>query len=145
MPDCTKYKHLMMGLIDNELTPEESADVNRHLIRCEICRKEFDALSRSHAKLDAFSFSGPEDGELDRIWKSPFSRFTRNTGLFMVIAAWVTLLLYSLYEFINSGTEPFIPKIAVLGIILGFIILLYSALRDRIRTFKTDPYKEVER
>lgn len=145
MPDCIEYKHLMMGLMDNELTPEESADVNQHLIRCEICRKEFDALSRSHAKLGAVSFSGPADDELDLVWKSPFSRFTRNTGLFIVIAAWVTLLLYSLYEFIKSGTEPFIPKIATLGIILGFIILLYTVLKDRIRTFKTDPYKEVER
>ena len=42
MPDCTDYKSLMMGLMDNELTPEENADVNQHMIRCEACRKEFD-------------------------------------------------------------------------------------------------------
>ena len=35
MPDCTEYKVLMMGLMDNELTPEETAEVNQHLVRCE--------------------------------------------------------------------------------------------------------------
>jgi anti-sigma factor RsiW len=110
MPDCTEYRVLMMGLMDNELTPEETADVNQHLIRCEACRREYDELSRSYSKLEAVSFSGPSDDELDRVWKSPFSRFTRNAGLF-----------------------------------IGFIILLYAVLSDRLRAFKIDPYKEVKR
>ena len=145
MPDCTEYKHLMMGLMDNVLTPEETADINRHLIRCESCRKEFDALSRSLSYLGAVSFSGPADDELDRIWKSPFSRFTRNAGIFLVIAGWVVLLLYTLFELLRSDTEPVLPRIATFGIIVGFIILLYTVLSDRIRALKTDPYKEVKR
>ena len=145
MPDCTEYKVLMMGLMDNELTPEETADVNQHLVRCETCRKEFDELSRSYSKLEAVSFSGPSDDELDRIWKSPFSRFTRNAGVFIVFAGWITLIIYSLVEFFSSDTEPLLPKIASAGIIIGFIILLYAVLSDRLRAFQTDPYKEVKR
>ena len=145
MSDCTEYKHLMMGLMDNELTPEETADVNRHLIRCESCRKEFDALSRSLSYLGAVSFSGPIDDELDRIWKSPFSRFTRNAGVLLVIAGWVVLLLYALFEILRSDTEPVLPRIATFGIIIGFVILLFAVLSDRIRALKTDPYKEVKR
>ena len=145
MPDCTEYKVLMMGLMDNELTPEETADVNQHLIRCETCRKEFDELSRSYSKLEAVSFSGPSDDELDRIWKSPFSRFTRNAGIFIVFAGWITLIIYSLVEFFRSDTEQLLPKVASAGIIIGFIILLYAVLSDRLRAFKTDPYKEVKR
>jgi len=145
MPDCTEYKSLMMGLMDNELTPEETADVNQHLIRCEACRKEFDELSRSYSKLESVSFSGPSDDELDRIWKSPFSRFTRNTGLFIVFAGWIILIIYSLVEFFISDTEPILPKIAFLGIIIGFIILLYTVLSDRLKILKTDPYKEIKR
>ena len=145
MPDCTEYRVLMMGLMDNELTPEETADANQHLIRCEACRKEFDELSRSSSKLKAVSFSGPSDDELDRIWKSPFSRFTRNAGLLIVFAGWITLIVYSLVEFFRSDTEPLLPKIAYAGIIIGFITLLYAVLSDRLRAFKTDPYKEVKR
>ena len=145
MPDCTEYKSLMMGLMDNELTPEETADVNQHLIRCEACRKEFDELSRSYSKLESVSFSGPSDDELDRIWKSPFSRFTRNTGLFIVFAGWIILIIYSLVEFFISDTEPILPKIAFLGIIIGFIILLYTVLSDRLKILRTDPYKEIKR
>ena len=145
MSDCTDYKSLMMGLMDNELIPEETVDVNQHLIRCEACRKEFDELSRSYSKLKSVSFSGPTDDELDRIWKSPFSRFTRNTGLFIVFAGWIVLVIYSLVEFFRSNNEPILPKITFLGIIIGFIILLFAVLRDRLKTFKTDPYKEVKR
>ena len=145
MSECAEYKVLMMGLMDNELTPEETTDVNQHLIRCEGCRKEFDELSRSYKKLEAVSFSGPSDDELDRIWKSPFSRFTRNTGLFIVFAGWITLVIFSLVEFFRSDAEPVLPKIASAGIIIGFIILLYAVLSDRLKAFKTDPYKEVKR
>jgi anti-sigma factor RsiW len=145
MPDCAEYRVLMMGLMDNELTPEETADVNQHLIRCESCRKEYDELSRSYSKLGAVSFSGPSDDELDRIWKNPFSRFTRNAGLFIVFAGWITLIIYSLVEFFSSDREPILPKMASVGIIIGIIILLYAVLSDRLKAFKTDPYKEVER
>ena len=145
MPDCTEYRVLMMGLMDSELTPEETADVNQHLVRCETCRKEFDELGRSYSKLKAVSFSGPSDDELDRVWKSPFSRFARNAGLFIVFAGWLALIIYSLVEFFRSDTEPILPKIASVGIIIGFIILLYAVLSDRLRAFKTDSYKEVKR
>ena len=145
MPDCTEYKHLMMGLMDNELTPEETAFVNRHLIGCETCRKEFDDMSRSLKKLGAVSFYGTADDELDRIWKTPFSRFTRNAGIVIVIAGWIILILYSLFETLRSGAEPALPKIAFLGIIIGLIILLYTVITDRLRVLKTDPYKEIKR
>lgn len=145
MSDCTEYKVLLMGLMDNELTPEEIADVNQHMVRCESCRKEFDLLSRAHTTLGSASFYGASDDELDRIWKSPFSRLTRNAGLFLVITSWSILILYSLFKIITSDTEPVLPRITTLGIIIGFIVLLFAALSDRIRAFKTDPYKEVKR
>ena len=145
MPECKEYRVLMMGLMDNELTPEETADVNQHLIRCEACREEFDELNRSYSKLQAVSFSGPSDDELDRIWKNPFSSFTRNAGLFIVFAGWIALIIYSLVELFRSNTEPVLPKMAIAGIIIGFIILLFAVLSDRLRAFKVDPYKEVER
>jgi len=145
MSDCNKYKSLMMGLIDNELTHEETTQVNQHMIRCEACRNEFDDLSQSYSKLEYISFSSPSDDELDRIWKSPFSRFTRYAGLFIVFMGWIILVLYSMVEFLKSDTEPVLPKIAFMGIIIGFVILLYTVLSDRIKTLKTDPYKEVKR
>lgn len=145
MPECSEYKHLMMGLMDNELTPKETADVNQHLVRCEACRKEFDALSLSHSKLGVVSFSGPTDDELDRIWKRPFSRFTRNAGLFIVFTGWIILIIYALVEFLRSDKDPLLPKIAFMGIIIGFIILLYNVLSDRLKALKTDPYKEIKR
>ena len=121
------------------------ADINRHLTRCETCRKEFDDMSKSLTKLGDVSFYGTTDDELDRIWRAPFSRFTRNAGIFTVVAAWIVLILYSLFETLRADSGPALPRIAFLGIIIGFIILLYTVKSDRIRVLKTDPYKEIKR
>jgi hypothetical protein len=31
------------------------------------------------------------------------------------------------------------------AIVLGFLILLVQLIRERVRTYQTDPYKEIER
>lgn len=143
--DCKKYKTLIMGLIDDELTPAEASDVNNHLIKCSSCRNEYEMLKKSSDSLEGLTYMEPRDVDLDRIWKSPYSKFAKNFGLIMVIAGWLAIILFSLLEILRSSSEPVIPKISMAAIIIGFVILLLVALRDRITTYKSDPYKEVER
>lgn len=145
MKACNPYKHLMMGLIDNELTPEETARVNEHLVRCNDCRQEFDRLCQSSCRLEALSFAEPGENELDRIWKRPFSRVSKASGLVLVFGGWVAMVIYSIFEVMRSDGEPALPKIAAAAICIGFLILFASVLRDRLHAAKSDPYKEVKR
>lgn len=140
-----KYKKLLMGLIDDELTSEEISDVQKHLNRCADCRREYDQLKDTAVKIKKVSFEEPQDKVLKKLWKSPFSRFTKISGLFMVIGGWVALLIYGLIESFRQTDEPVFTKIAIAAIFIGFFVLLTTVIRERIRTFKTDPYKEVER
>lgn len=145
MSDCEKYKGLLMGLIDGELTPEEANEINAHLIKCAECREEYEQLRETAARIETVSFREPRDKVLKSLWRSPYSRLTRNSGLILVFAGWLALIVYGLFEMFRSGDEPFFPKVAVAAVIFGFIVLLASVIRERIHTYKVDPYKEVER
>jgi anti-sigma factor RsiW len=145
MTDCDKYKALLMGLIDGELTPEEAGEVDAHLIKCNACREEYEQLRVTAAKIETVSLDEPQDEVLKRLWKSPYSRFTRNSGLFFVLAGWLSLIIYGLIEAFRSSEDPLFPKIAMAAMIIGFIVLLLLVIRERMVTYKTDPYKEVRR
>ncbi len=145
MTACETYQGLLVGLLDGELDPEEAEKVNTHLHRCAGCREEYEQLRESGKKIEAVSFIEPQDAVLNALWKQPYSRFTRNASLFLILAGYLVLILFGIYEFIQDNSEPILPKMATAAICVGFIVLLYSLIRERLRSYKTDPYKEIER
>ena len=145
MGDCEKYKPLLMGLIDHELTPGEAADVNHHLNRCANCRTDYESLRETSAKIEAVSFKEPGDEILETLWNPPYSHFTRLSGLVMVIAGWIGLILYILYEWIVKSSGNLLPRIGIAIMAFGFVILLINAIRERMAKYKVDPYKEIVR
>jgi anti-sigma factor RsiW len=145
MNNCESFKGLLVGLLDGELTPDETRQVNEHLTRCATCRKEYEQLRETTGKLAAISFQEPDDEVLAQVWKSPFSRLARNTSLVLIIGGYAALIGYGLFEFLTSGKEELPAKMGLAAIVLGFLILLVQLIRERVRTYKTDPYKEIER
>jgi hypothetical protein len=145
MKGCEKYKGLLMGLMDGELTPEENQEIHDHMIKCDACRQEYEALKEAGSKIEKVSFVEPQDEILKKLWKSPYNRLTRYSGIFLVFGGWLALLVYALIEILKDSQEPAFPRIATVAVFLGFFILLFTVIRERIKTYKTDPYKEVER
>ena len=145
MNNCEPFKGLLVGLLDGELTPDETRQINEHLVRCAACRAEYEQLREATGKLTAISFQEPGDAVLAQVWRSPFSRRARNTSLVMIVGGYATLVGYGLFEFFSSGTKELPAKLGLAAIVLGFLILLLQLIRERVRTFKTDPYKEIER
>lgn len=145
MKTCDHYKTLLMGLIDQELTPEESAEVHDHLIRCAACRQEYEQLGASSDPMRGLSFVEPQDEVLRTLWRSPYSRLVRQAGLWLVLGGYASLLAYALYAVLVSRDEPILPRIALASVITGFALLLLQVIRERMRTYKTDPYKEIQR
>jgi anti-sigma factor RsiW len=145
MNNCEPFKGLMVGLLDGELTPEESRRINEHLTRCAACRAEFEQLRETTGRLAAVSFQEPDDVVLAQIWKSPFSRLARVASLAMIVGGYAVLIGYGLLEFLTSGSEELPAKMSIAAIALGFLILLAQLIRERVKTYKTDPYKEIKR
>jgi predicted anti-sigma-YlaC factor YlaD len=145
MADCEQYKSLLAGLLDGELTAEEAADVNDHLIRCASCRADYEQLRKAENKLEAISFAEVTDEEARAFWRLPYSRTLRNASLFMIIGGYAALILYGVVMWMIEGSEGLFQRLAVTAIVIGFVVLLGLMIVERINTYKVDPYKEIER
>ena len=145
MKDCEKYRTMLVGLLDRELSPQESIEVNEHLARCAECRMEYEQLRETSGKLEALTFSEPQDEMLRRLWRSPFSRLSRIGGLALVIGGYAALIGFGLFQFFTSDTEKTWNKVSIAAIGIGFLILLIHVIRERLKTYRNDPYREIER
>ena len=145
MDPCESFKPLLMGLLDGELTTEQLSEVNQHLNRCAACRHELEDLRSACDPLRHLSFIEPGEAQLERLWRSPFSRFTRWAGLGLVLLGILTLIGVVAVEVARDRSAGLPLKLGLAGIAVGFAVLLLSALRDRLVTLRHDPYREVER
>lgn len=145
MNDCDKYQTMLVGLLDRELNPQEAIEVNGHLARCVACREEYEQLRETSGKLETLAFSEPQDEMLRRLWRSPFSRLSRIGGLVLVIGGYAALIGFALFKLFTSDTEEIWSKVPIAAIGIGFVILLIHVIRERLKTYKKDPYREIER
>ena len=143
--DCEHYREMISGLIDNELNAEEVNTVNQHLSRCTECRAEYDSLIENTEKLNSLSFREPQDVVMQNFWRLPFSRFARNAGLVLVVIGYLFLVAYGFTTFFLDPEEGLMGKIALATFIIGGLIVFGIALIERLTTYKTDPYKEIDR
>ena len=145
MASCEHYKTLIAGLLDNELTAEESVALNEHLIRCASCRADYEELRQTEKKLDAISYVEITDEAARSLWKLPYARTLRNASLLMVFGGYAALLVYGFITFLTDGDEDLFGKVTLAAIVIGFLVLLGSLVVERISTWRVDPYKEIER
>jgi anti-sigma factor RsiW len=145
MANCEQYKGLLAGLLDGELTVDEAADLNDHLIRCASCRADYEQLRKAQNKLEAISFVEVTDVQARAFWRLPYSRALRNASLFMIIGGYAALVLYGLITSLIEGTEHLFERLSLTAIVVGFLVLLGLMIVERISTYKVDPYKEIER
>ncbi len=145
MNNCEKYRNLLVGLLDRELNPQETTEVNEHLMRCAQCRMEYEQLRETSGKLESVTFAEPQDEILRQLWRSPFNRLSRIGGLLMVIGGYVALVAFALFEMFTGGDEGIWFKVSIAAILIGFIILLIQVIRERLKTYAKDPYREIER
>jgi Putative zinc-finger len=145
MANCEHYQTLLSGLLDRELTPEETVEINDHLIRCASCRAEYEQLRKSNARLEALSFVEVTDEAARSFWRLPYSRALRNAALLMIVGGYASLLLYGFFSYLANDNEDLFGKIAGAAIVIGLLLLVGMLVIERIVTYRVDPYKEIER
>jgi len=145
MSECNDYKPLLAGLLDQELSPEETTQINKHLNRCAACRADHEELRLEMNKLDSLSLIEPEDHALKSFWNLPYSKTFQNAGWVLVIGGYLIILLSGAWEFITSPDEGSLPQLSMMAIVIGGFILLGIVIIERILTYQKDPYKDIER
>ena len=67
----------------------------------------------------------------------------KNLGIVALISGWLLLTAFGIYRGILES-ESLVFTISILFLWMGILILLVSAIRQRYKESKDDPYKDVE-
>lgn len=144
-----KFKILLSGYMDGELSPDQESELKEHLKGCSECQKELDAFQKLKEVTGAMKYADVPEHVWENYWKSMYRRFELGLGwIFLsigVILILCTVVFYLIKDFFLNPAEPLILKIGIAGVIAGFMILLVSVLRERIFAHKRDRYAEIKR
>ena len=67
----------------------------------------------------------------------------KNLGIVALISGWLLLTAFGIYRGILES-ESLVFTISILVLWIGILILLVSAIRQRYKASKDDPYKDEE-
>ncbi len=144
-----KYRILLSGYIDNELSPDEKQDFEVHLEGCAECRKELESFRKLKEVTGAMKYADIPEQVWEGYWSSLYKRMERGVSwIFISIAAIILLCFGSYHIFIDFFLNSEVPLLLKIGIgcgIFGLIVLLVSILRERLFAKKRDRYDEVSR
>lgn len=147
--ECKDLKALLAGYLDQELTPEEQTRLGGHLSHCSECREELLHLKEVKGMVESMKEESFPDGFWDRYWLGIYNRLERGVAWVLVSAGAALLLAFGVFHFVQEVLlDPTVPWIARLGsglLAAGLAVLLGSLIRERIHSWRRDPYKEVQR
>lgn len=144
-----KYKIMLAGYIDGELTPEESAEFERHLKDDPELQKELESFRKLKEVTGAMKYADVPEVIWENYWAGLYRRLERGFGWIFVSIAVIVISAFGCYhlfkDFFFNSTAPVLIRIAVAAGILGVIVLLVSIIRERVFAYTHDRYREVKR
>lgn len=142
---CEEHQILMMGFIDGELGAEEEDRFKEHVYKCSRCAEELAGFQKLAELTDSLKLKEPADYEWERIYSSIFYKVESRVGWLFAIAGCVIVFAYLLFEICIEWEMAAWLRIGIVMAIVGFALLLVSAIRQRIRIRKYERYEAVKR
>lgn len=131
----------LMRFLDGELEPSEHARIEREMARSTELQREFAIYQALQSEFRDLSFAVQRDHS---VWDAVDRRLTRPVGWILLTGGAVLWIAYGAWVFGTSTANPW-EKMAVAALAAGFLILLGSTIFERMRGWRTDPYKDIER
>jgi predicted anti-sigma-YlaC factor YlaD len=135
---------LISGYIDGELTQRDDQRVRLHLEDCVQCRNIAGEMRKLKEATMTSDFQVPEDTQWDEKPRGSVSGFLSNFG-WMIAIAWVVAIIGFVIWQVATDAENLLEAVLVFGLWLGFGLVFLSVLIDRLKTYRTDPYRRVEK
>lgn len=135
---------LISGYLDGELAQRDDQRVRVHLEDCAGCRDIADGMRQVKEATMTSEFQVPEDNQWDEKPRGSLSGFLSSFG-WMIAIAWVVAIIgYFIWQ-VATDSENLLEAVLVFGLWLGFGLVFLSVLIDRLKTFRTDPYRRIEK
>ncbi|MDH3734206.1 MAG: zf-HC2 domain-containing protein [Gemmatimonadota bacterium] len=148
-PPENGFRQLMMAAVDDEISPEERAELDAALAGDPKLRDEWEAFKRLREVTRTMTTREPPAEVWDSYWEGVYRRFERGLGWILVSLSAIVLITWGTWEWVQeilADTElPGFIRWAVLGLAAGLIVLFVSVARERWFARKSDPYKDLIR
>ena len=135
---------LLSGHLDGELTQADEQRVRIHLEDCAVCRASYEELSELREATMTTQLDQPRDLQWDERPRGLFSSLSRGFGWLGLVIWAAGTAGFALWQ-LATGSEGLMEKLIVFGGLFGIGLLFVSILIDRLRTVRTDPYREVQK
>ncbi|MDZ7333078.1 MAG: hypothetical protein ONB31_13980 [candidate division KSB1 bacterium] len=144
-----RFNQLLMGAIDQELTPQEWNEFNQIVNSNRQLLKEWKHYKKLKEVARAMKFKSPPKEVWDNYWMNTYNKIERGIGWIIFSIGAIILITYGLFKAVESMiADPKLQgiiKIGIIAVLLGLVILLVSVIREKLFVRKSDPYKEVQR
>lgn len=136
---------LLSGYVDGELTQGDRQRVELHLEECATCRDTVESLRSIREVTMSTEFRVPEDTQWDEAPRGALSGFLNSVGWLVAIAWFVGMGVYVVWQIATDEESLRYEGLIGFALILAFVLIVLSALIDRLKTRKNDPYRKVEK
>lgn len=145
----TDLEKLINKYIDKKLAKNEKEQLRELLKKDKKLKeelKEFDELKEVMSMLK----TQDPDKEWEKYWSYLYNRLERGIGWIITSIGAILLLTFAGFQFVKELIKDpklaLYAKVGILALILGFVILFVSVVRERIFISRKDKYsKEVKR
>ncbi|MEY4642328.1 MAG: hypothetical protein RLZZ227_2322 [Pseudomonadota bacterium] len=144
---CAAIGEELSGLLDGELTQQQSQRVQVHLDSCEACRRLLADLRNMKQQLRQLSYPVSDEAMLLALEKDLVASGAMTLGwIFLMIGAAVAVVAgtIGLFMFFAAPDVPILVKLFNGLLVLGGIALFVSVARQRLLTYKKDKYRQVK-
>ncbi len=142
MSENAVNRKALMRYVDDELSPEERARVERELRLSPQLRRDVATFRALKADLASLSFTPLED--VGSVWGRTRPKITVRTGWILASTGAVAWLTYATWLFFTSSGDM-ILNLAIGAVGIGILLILVQVIVDRAREFRTDPYRDIHR
>lgn len=146
---CEQWKPLLAGYMDGELTREETERFKKHLSHCTDCRDDLLQLGELKEVTEHMKHEHLPDAFWDQYWLGVYNRMERGLAWVLLSIGGTILVGFGLWqlvsEFFLNAEVPLLLRLGLGITIAGSAVLFVSLIRERMRMWRHDPYKEVQR
>lgn len=144
-----KYRELLAGYIDGELSEQQRAEFETELAQNPQLRAELDEFARLKEVTNSMKYADLPDEVWETYWSSLYKKLERGIGWILFSIGAIVMLTFGLYEIFSQlyadPTAPLWLKIGLSAAGLGLIFLLVSYGRERLFAHNRDRYSEVQK
>lgn len=135
--------------LNNDMTPDELTEFKNLLESDKLLKEEYREQKRIKEVLNKMTLSNPSKEVWDSYWMSIYNKIERKFAWIAILIGSTILIGYALLEavekFMNDNQSPWFIKFGVFALVFGFLIFVFSILREKIFVSQNDKYKEIQR